>query len=90
MKGSYLLLIVLEFTLVILPIFFIDGSFEGTDVQAEKLVQQINPDYKPWFSPIWEPPSSEIESLIFSIQSAIGSGIIFYIIGYSNGIKKKS
>lgn len=45
--------------------------------------------YEPWFSPIWEPPSREIESLLFSLQAAIGAGIIGYIAGWYRGRKER-
>lgn len=58
-----------------------DAEFEGADSQAEDVINEINSDYEPWFDPIWEPPSGEIESLLFSLQVAIGAGIIGYIFG---------
>ncbi len=64
--------------------------FTGADGQAEALVGEIDPGYKPWFAPIWEPPSGEIESLLFGLQAAIGSGLLFYYIGYHRGRKSKS
>lgn len=56
--------------------------FTGADGQAEALVQTITPDYQPWFSSIWEPPSGEIESLLFALQAAIGAGFLGYYLGY--------
>jgi ABC-type cobalt transport system substrate-binding protein len=44
--------------------------------------------YTMWFSSIWEPPSGEIESLIFCLQAAIGAIIIGYIFGYWHGGNK--
>ena len=43
----------------------------------------------PWFHSIWTPPSPEIESLIFTIQAAIGAIIIGYVFGYYNGQAKE-
>lgn len=57
------------------------AEFEGADDQAEDVINEINSDYEPWFDSIWEPPSGEIESLLFSLQVAIGAGIIGYIFG---------
>ena len=68
--------------MVIIPLFIKkDAEFEGADSQAEDVITEINPDYEPWFDAIWEPPSGEIESLLFSLQVAIGAGIIGYIFG---------
>jgi cobalt/nickel transport protein len=73
------------------PLLFLKGAeFEGSDDQAEKAITQIDGNYKPWFSPVWEPPSGEIESLLFSLQAAIGSGIVCYYLGYLKGKSKKA
>ena len=40
------------------------------------------------FNSIWEPPSGEIESLLFALQAAIGAGFIGYFIGYIRGKNK--
>lgn len=68
--------------IVIFPLIIKSGSeFGGADGQAGDVISQINPDYEPWADPIWEPPSGEIESLLFSLQVAIGAGAIGYILG---------
>ena len=81
-NKTNLLLILLAIIMVIIPLFIKkDAEFEGADSQAEDVITEINPDYEPWFDAIWEPPSGEIESLLFSLQVAIGAGIIGYIFG---------
>ena len=60
----------------------------GSDAAAASKIVEIS-DYKPWFSPLWEPPSGEIETLLFSLQAAIGAGIIGYIAGLYTGRKEK-
>ncbi|GAB4177380.1 MAG: energy-coupling factor ABC transporter substrate-binding protein [Geothermobacteraceae bacterium] len=55
--------------------------FTGTDDQATAAITQLAPDYRPWAKPLWQPPSGEIESLLFSLQAALGAGIIGYVIG---------
>ncbi len=55
----------------------------GADELAEEAIGKLNPGYEPWFSPLWEPPSGEIESLLFSVQAAVGALIIGYILGYA-------
>lgn len=63
-----------------------DGEiFSGADGQAEDVIAQMDPDYEPWYSSFWEPPSSEIESLLFALQAAIGAGLVCYAIGYYRG-----
>ncbi|MCX8085115.1 MAG: energy-coupling factor ABC transporter substrate-binding protein [Calditerrivibrio sp.] len=91
MKKNLLLLII-AIGIIVLPLFYNFGKhtvekFQGTDSLAEKQITAIAKDYTPWFTPIFEPPSGEVESLFFSLQSAIGAGIIGYIIGYLKGKK---
>lgn len=77
--------------LAVLPLFIAkDAEFAGADAQAEGLIMAIRPDYEPWFSSLIEPKSGEIESLLFALQAAIGSGIVFYGVGYLNGRDKKN
>ena len=74
---------------MIIPLFLqTDAEFEGADDEAEDVIGDINPDYEPWFEPLWEPPSGEIESLLFSVQVAIGAGLIGYIFGSMKEKKK--
>ncbi|MBF0363458.1 MAG: energy-coupling factor ABC transporter substrate-binding protein [Oligoflexia bacterium] len=55
--------------------------FAGADDKAKSVITEISPDYKPWFSPIMEPPSGEIGSLLFALQAALGAGFIGYFFG---------
>lgn len=57
--------------------------FTGSDGQAQDMIGTIAPDYKPWFKPLMEPPSGEIESLLFALQAALGAGFIAYYFGVS-------
>ena len=57
--------------------------FGGADGKAQRVIGEIAPDYKPWFAPILEPASSEIASLLFALQAAIGAGLIGYWLGAS-------
>ncbi|MDK2918965.1 MAG: cobalt/nickel transport protein [Candidatus Petromonas sp.] len=89
MVKQNMILILLVVLIAILPLIIVKGAeFGGADGQAEELINEINPNYKPWVNPFWEPPSGEIESLLFALQAAIGSGFIFYFIGYHKGMKK--
>jgi cobalt/nickel transport protein len=64
-----------------------DAVFGGTDDQAQTVIESINPDYKPWVTAFWEPPSGEVESFLFALQAAIGAGFIGYFFGYQRGRK---
>ncbi|MGL4669219.1 MAG: energy-coupling factor ABC transporter substrate-binding protein [Methanobacteriaceae archaeon] len=57
-----------------------EGYFGGADDQAGDWIESTG--YEPWYSPLWEPPSGEIASLLFSTQAAIGAIIIGYFFGY--------
>lgn len=85
MKRS-LFLLGFAVLLVAAPLLFIPHSdFSGTDEQAEKTIQMIAPHYQPWMKTIFEPPGGEVETLLFSVQAAVGAGIIGYIIGVYKG-----
>lgn len=64
-----------------------EGLFGGADSAAGPVIEETG--YEPWFESIWEPPSGEIESLLFALQAAIGALIIGYILGYYNGRAKE-
>ncbi len=84
-----LLIAVLGFLTVFVPdMIGITPEWGGADVAASNKIIEIS-DYKPWFSPIWKPPSGEIETLFFSLQAAIGAGIIGYIAGLYTGRNDK-
>ncbi|MCX7861348.1 MAG: energy-coupling factor ABC transporter substrate-binding protein, partial [Chloroflexus sp.] len=65
-----------------------NSEFPGADMLAEKAIQEIAPDAEPWFRPLWEPPGSETESLLFALQAAIGAGFIGYFFGRQQGRKE--
>jgi len=62
------------------------AEYGGAD--GEELISETG--YEPWFKPIWEPPSGEIESLLFATQAAIGAIIIGYFVGYEKGKRAKN
>jgi cobalt/nickel transport protein len=57
----------------------------GSDGEAQKAITELHPQYKPWFQPVVELPSKEVESLFFSVQAAGGAGVIGYVIGLYKG-----
>lgn len=73
--------------LTVLPLIFVKSAFEGADGEAQKLVTEIQPNYQPWFKPLFEPPGSETASLLFATQAALGAGVIGYVIGIYKGRK---
>jgi cobalt/nickel transport protein len=60
-----------------------NAEYAGSDDQAEGVIEELTGGtYVPWAQPLWEPPSGEIESLLFGLQAAIGALIIGYFFGY--------
>ncbi|MET9734411.1 energy-coupling factor ABC transporter substrate-binding protein [Streptomyces sp. NPDC006458] len=85
-----LLLLVLVAALAVLPLVLGLGDhkeepFTGADAEAETAITELEPDYEPWFSPLYEPPSGEIESALFSLQAALGAGVLAYYFGLRKG-----
>ncbi|MYV45152.1 energy-coupling factor ABC transporter substrate-binding protein [Streptomyces sp. SID2888] len=88
-KINLLLLIVVA-ALAVLPLALGLGDhkeepFAGADAEAETAITEIEPDYEPWFSPLYEPPSGEIESALFALQAALGAGVLAYYFGLRRG-----
>ena len=94
MKKQNLLLALAVILLAVIPLWIVKPQspdaeiFSGADGEAEALISVIRPDYEPWYAPLWEPPSGEIESLLFALQAALGTGILCYTIGYFRGKRK--
>lgn len=84
-----IILLALVAVIVIFPLALYNGQgedqgyFGGSDDQGPAYLTSTG--YVPWSHPIWEPPSGEIESLLFATQAAIGAIIIGYILGYWQG-----
>ncbi|MEU4081898.1 energy-coupling factor ABC transporter substrate-binding protein [Streptomyces venezuelae] len=88
-KINTLLLIVVA-ALAVLPLALGLGDhkeepFTGADAEAETAITELQPDYEPWFSPLYEPPSGEIESALFALQAALGAGVLAYYFGLRRG-----
>ncbi|MFF4098385.1 energy-coupling factor ABC transporter substrate-binding protein [Streptomyces sp. NPDC001903] len=84
------LLLLLVAALAVLPIALGMGEgkeepFTGADAQAESAITELKPDYEPWFSPLYEPPSGEVESALFALQAALGAGVLAYYFGVRKG-----
>lgn len=86
MKNRGMLAIILILVCVLLAIFPLatikDSEFGGADGQAEEVVAEISPEYEPWAESFIEPPGGETESLLFSLQAALGTGLIGLGFGY--------
>ncbi|MFD9292529.1 energy-coupling factor ABC transporter substrate-binding protein [Streptomyces sp. NPDC060030] len=86
--NALLLTVVAALAVLPLALGLGDGEeepFTGADAQAETAITEIDPDYEPWFSPLYEPPSGEIESALFALQAALGAGVLAYYFGLRRG-----
>lgn len=85
--AAVVLLTVLPLWLAAPPAIGPDGipgeAFGGADNKAQEAIGEIAPGYRPWFSPLLEPASGEIASLLFALQAALGAGFIGYWLGAS-------
>ena len=93
MKHENLILLVIVIILLAIPMIMYaglgedQGYFGGSDDAGADGVSETG--YQPWANAIWEPPSGEIESLLFALQAAIGAIIIGYFFGYWRGERKE-
>ena len=91
-NKQYLVLLVLVAIIAIIPLAMYNGMSEDdgfwrADDAASETIEKTG--YEPWFESFWEPPSGEIESLLFALQAAIGAIIIGYVLGYYYGRAKE-
>lgn len=84
MRGSHLWLLAgaLLLGLLAVPALF-PGGYGGADGAAEDVLTESGHDS--WFSPVYEPPSGEVESTLFAIQAAVGGVLIGYYVGRMRG-----
>jgi cobalt/nickel transport protein len=61
------------------------SDYAGTDTQATTVIEQNDPDYRPWFSSVFAPTSTEVESGLFALQAALGGGVLGYVLGRLRG-----
>lgn len=78
-RAINLLLLLAAALIVILPLALVHADFAGSDDRATAAIAATG--YQPWFTPIWKPPSTEVESLLFALQAAMGAGVLGYVLG---------
>jgi cobalt/nickel transport protein len=80
------LLVLAVVALFAAPLLINSGSdYAGTDSQATTLIEESDPGYQPWFSSVFSPGSSELESGLFALQAALGGGVLGYVLGRLRG-----
>lgn len=92
-RGNWILLAA-ALVLMALPLWLPlnedrEQPFSGADSQARTAITAAHPDYRPWFEPLWKPPSSEIENLLWALQAGLGGGLLGYYLGYRRGRSRR-
>lgn len=54
-------------------------AFGGTDARVTQILEEDGA--RPWFTPVFEPGSSEVESGLFALQAALGGGLLGFALG---------
>jgi cobalt/nickel transport protein len=80
-RSVWLLAATVAIVVAPLAIPGLGGEFKGSDDLGIDAIIEAAPGYKPWFQPLWKPPSDEVENLLFSLQAALGAGFLGYVIG---------
>jgi cobalt/nickel transport protein len=63
-------------------------SYGGSDDKAVNAIETVDPGYRPWFTPLFEPSSGEVESGLFALQAALGAGAFGYAMGRLSGRRR--
>lgn len=88
MKKQNVILLIFVVVLAFFPLYLQkEAEFSGADDQASEMINEVDPNYKPWFENVWKPPSGEVESFLFALQAGIGAGFIGYFFGCLKGRK---
>lgn len=61
-----------------------EESFAGSDSVVTGVLEEEH-GVEPWFDPIFEPGSGEIESGLFAIQAGLGAGVLGFALGNLRG-----
>lgn len=80
-------LLILVALIIMVPLFALKGAeFGGSDDAGSVKVEEIQGEYEPWFTPVFETAlhgeiPGEVESLLFCVQTGIGVGVIAFFMG---------
>ena len=89
-KKNKITMLILFFIVIILIVFPVlalkNAEFGGSDDAGSVMIEEINGEYEPWFTPVLEKYidgeiPGEIESLLFCLQTALGVGVIAFCMG---------
>ncbi len=86
-KKIFAALILVSVLIAVVPLFALkEAKFGGSDDAGSIMVEEIQGEYTPWFTPVLETMLNreipgEVESLIFCVQTGIGVGILAFYMG---------
>ena len=96
-KKNKITMLILFFIVIILIVFPVlalkNAEFGGSDDAGSVMIEEINGEYEPWFTPVLEKYidgeinrnkskfKGLIESLLFCIQTSLGVGVIAFCMG---------
>lgn len=84
---TVMILLIFAALLILMPLAGLrDAEFGGSDDAGSQMVEEIHGEYEPWATPLLErilggELPGEIESLLFSVQTGIGVGVIAFFMG---------
>lgn len=64
-----------------------EEAFAGTDAIIVEVLEEQG--VEPWFTPLFEPDSAELESGLFALQAALGAGVLGFALGNLHGRYKE-
>jgi cobalt/nickel transport protein len=82
-----IILSILTVAIIVAPLFALKGAeFGGSDDAGSQKIEEIQGDYEPWFTPVFESIiggeiPGEVESLLFCVQTGIGVGVVAFFMG---------
>lgn len=94
-KKTVILLILASVMISMIPLFVLkDAEFCGSDDAGKNMIEKIQGEYIPWFTPVLETIldgglPEEAESLFFCLQTGIGTGILAFCFGRMYERKKR-
>lgn len=86
-KKTVIILLIVALIITTVPLFVLKGAeFGGSDDAGSQMIEEIQGKYEPWFTPVMETwikgeLPSEIESLLFCIQTGIGVFVFAFFMG---------
>ncbi|MDD6038343.1 MAG: energy-coupling factor ABC transporter substrate-binding protein [bacterium] len=87
-RKLVIVLVIVALAIVILPLFLQRGAeFGGSDDAGSVMVEEISgEEYEPWFTPVMESflggeLPGELESLLFCVQTGIGTFVVAFFLG---------